>query len=143
MIEEARGGGGAWVQVPPSVVEELGGAGRIPVLATFDGVPYRGSVVSMGGGGMVIGILKDIRTKLGKAAGDEVVVTLELDQASREVEVPEDLKHDLAAAGLIDAFAGLSFTRRREIATGVASAKRPETRQRRIEAAVTELRNRE
>jgi hypothetical protein len=29
LIEEARGGGGAWVQVPPSVVEELGGAGRI------------------------------------------------------------------------------------------------------------------
>ena len=143
LIEEARGGGGAWVQVPPSVVEELGGAGRIPVLATFDGVPYRGSVVSMGGGGMVIGILKDIRTKLGKAAGDEVVVTLELDQASREVEVPEDLERGLAEAGLAEAFAGLSFTRRREIAEGVCGAKKPETRLRRIEASIAELRIRD
>ena len=140
LIEEARGGGGAWVQVPPLVVEELGVAGRIPVRATFDGVPYRGSVVRMGGG-MVIGILKDIRTKLGKAVGQEVLVTIELDQASREVEVPEDLERGLAEAGLAEAFAGLSFTRKREIAQGVSGAKKPETRLRRIEAAITELRN--
>lgn len=139
LIEEARGGGGTWVQVPPSVVEELGGAGRIPVRATFNGVPYRGSVVSMGGGAMVIGILKDIRTSTGKNVGDEVLVTLELDDAPREVSVPEDLARGLAAAGLAQAFAGLSFTRKREIAGGVSGAKKPETRQRRIEAAVQEL----
>ncbi len=138
-IEEARGGGGAWVQVPPPVVEELGGAGRIPVRATFDGVPYRGSVVSMGGGAMVIGILKDIRTKLGKAIGQEVLVTIELDQGPREVEIPEDLERGLAEAGLAEPFAGLSFTRRREIAGGVSGAKKPETRKRRIEAALQEL----
>jgi hypothetical protein len=139
VIEEARGGGGAWVQVPHSVVEALGGGGRIPVRATFDHVDYRGSVVSMGDGGMVIGVLKDIRTKLGKSVGDEVLVTLELDDTPREVEVPEDLARALAVAGLTDAFAQLSFTRRREIAGGVASAKKPETRQRRIEAAMQEL----
>lgn len=138
-IEEGRGGRGAWVQVPPSVVEELGGGGRIPVQATFDDVPYRGSVVSMGDGGMVIGILKDIRTKLAKAVGDEVLVTLELDDTPRQVEVPEDLAQVLAVAGLTDGFAQLSFTRRREVAEGVASAKKPETRQRRIEAVVQEL----
>jgi hypothetical protein len=38
-------GGGAWVEVPGEVVAALGGGGRIPVLATFDGVAYRGSVV--------------------------------------------------------------------------------------------------
>ena len=139
LIEEARGGGGAWVQVPPSVVEELGRAGRIPVRATFDGVPYRGSVVSMGGGTMVIGVLKEIRASIGKSVGDEVVVTIDLDQASREVEVPEDLERGLAEAGLAEAFADLSFTRRREIAGGVSGAKKPETRKRRIEAALQEL----
>ena len=139
LIEEARGGGGAWVQVPPSVVEELGGGGRIPVQATFDGVPYRGSVVSMGDGGMVIGILKDIRTKLGKAVGEEVLVTVALDDTPREVEVPDDLARALAVAGLTDAFAQLSFTRRREVAGSVASAQKPDSRQRRIEAAVQEL----
>lgn len=143
VIEGARGRGGAWVQVPVSVVDELGGAGRIAVRATFDGIPYRGSVVSMGGGAMVIGILKDIRSKLGKAVGDDVLVTLELDSAPREVSVPEDLDRALVDEGLAEAFALLSFTRRREIAEGVSGAKLPETRQRRIEAAITELRNRD
>lgn len=138
-IEEARGGGGAWIQVPPSVVEGLGGAGRIPVQATFDGIPYRGSVVSMGGGGMVLGILKDIRAKLGKNVGDEVLVTLAQDDAERQVEVPEDLATALKTAEMTEVFAGLSFTRRKEIAAGVADAKKPETRQRRIEKAVREL----
>jgi hypothetical protein len=138
-IEEAAGGGGTWVQVPRSVVEELGGVGRIPVRATFDGVPYRGSVVSMGDGGMVIGILKAIRTQLHKAVGEEVHVTLERDDSPREVDVPEDLAKALEVAGVAEAFGALSFTRRREIATGVVAAKRPETRQRRIEAAVQEL----
>jgi Domain of unknown function (DUF1905) len=41
--------GGAYVRVPPAVVAALGGKGRIPVRATFDGVAYRGSVVSVGG----------------------------------------------------------------------------------------------
>ena len=45
----AGGGGGHLVRVPPEVVAALGGKGRIPVRATFDGVPYRGSVVRMGG----------------------------------------------------------------------------------------------
>jgi hypothetical protein len=139
LIEEARGGGGAWIQVPPSVIEELGTAGRIPVQATFDGILYRGSVVSMGGGGMVLGILKAIRTKLGKQVGDEIVVTLTRDDGPREVEVPEDLTRALRAVGLIDVFARLSFTRRKEIAAGVAGAQKPETRQRRIDAAVQEL----
>lgn len=139
LIEEARGGGGAWIQVPPSVVKELGAAGRIPVRATFDGIPYRGSVVSMGGEGMAIGILKDIRMQLGKQVGDEVVVALERDDGPREVEVPEDLATALNAAGVAGAFERLSFTIRKEIAQGVAGAKKPETRQRRIEAVVEEL----
>jgi hypothetical protein len=50
-------GGGAWVEVPGDVVGALGGGGRIPVRATFDGVAYRGSIASMGGR-MALGVLK-------------------------------------------------------------------------------------
>ena len=140
LIEEARGGGGAWVQVPPSVIEDLGGAKRIPVRATFDGVPYQGSVVSMGAAnGMVIGVLKDIQTRLGKSPGDEVLVKLTRDESPREVEVPEDLIQALEVAGVAGAFERISFTRKKEIASRVAGAKKPETRQRRIQAAIEEL----
>jgi hypothetical protein len=72
--------GGAYVVVPPDVVDALGGGGRIPVHATFDGIEYRGSVASMGGE-KVLGVLKAIREQLGKGPGDDVVVTLARDDA--------------------------------------------------------------
>ena len=89
VIEEAPRGG-AYVRVPPDVLETLGGGGRIPVQATFDGIPYRGSIVRMGDD-HVLGVLKEIREKLGKAHGDEIEVTVERDEAVREVEVPVEL----------------------------------------------------
>jgi uncharacterized protein YdeI (YjbR/CyaY-like superfamily) len=33
-------GGGAWVEVPGDVITALGGGGRIPVHATFDGLSF-------------------------------------------------------------------------------------------------------
>ena len=56
-------------------------AGRAKVHVEFDGEPYDGSVVNMGvknaDGSVcyIIGILKDIRNKLGKQPGDMVSVT--------------------------------------------------------------------
>ena len=61
------------------VVVPLGGGGRIPVLATFDGVEYRGSVVTMGGE-RVIAVQKAIRGSIAKADGDAVAVTLARDE---------------------------------------------------------------
>ena len=82
--------GGAYVTVPPEVIEELGGGGRIPVTASFDGVAYRGSIVRMGGSS-VLGVLKGIREGLGKEVGDIVEVIVDLDVEAREVELPPEL----------------------------------------------------
>lgn len=66
---------------PYNVREEFG-KGRVKVHATFDGEPYDGSVVNMGvknpDGSVcyVIGILKDIRAKIGKQPGDIVHITI-------------------------------------------------------------------
>jgi Domain of unknown function (DUF1905)/Bacteriocin-protection, YdeI or OmpD-Associated len=132
-------GGGAWVEVPGEVVDALGGGGRIPVRATFDGVAYRGSIASMGGC-MALGILKSIRTQLGKGAGDPVTVTLERDSTERTVEVPADLAAALEEAGLREAFDGLSYSHRREHVNAINDAKKPETRSRRISKALEMLR---
>jgi hypothetical protein len=134
VIEEARGGG-AYVEVPGEVVAALGGGGRIPVLATFDGVAYRGSIASMGGC-MALGVLKAIRGELGKGVGDPVVVTVERDTAERTVDVPGDLAEALEAAGAKDAFEAMSFSHRREHVQAIEDAKKPETRARRIAKAV-------
>jgi hypothetical protein len=128
-------GGGAYVEVPAEVIAALGGGGRIPVQATFDGISYRGSIASMGGC-MALGVLKQIRGELGKGPGDPVVVTVERDTAARTIEVPADLAEALAAAGAKAAFDALSFSHRREHVRAIEEAKKPETRARRIAKAV-------
>ncbi|MDR2542001.1 MAG: DUF1905 domain-containing protein [Treponema sp.] len=75
------GNGGAYVMFPYDIREEFQ-KGRVKVSATFDGEPYDGSIVNMGvkntDGSIcyIIGILKSIRAKIGKQAGDCVHVTI-------------------------------------------------------------------
>ncbi len=132
---EAGGGGGAFVPVPDDVMAALGGGGRIPVRATFDGVPYRGSIVTMGGR-RCIGLLKAIREQLGKGEGDQVTVTVDRDRAERAVTMPDDLVRALDDAGAREAFDALSYSHQREYVNWVEEAKRPETRLRRVAQTV-------
>ena len=75
------GKGGAYVVFPYDIRVEFG-EGRVKVHATFDGVPYDGSIVNMGvknaDGSVcyIIGIIKEIRSKTGKQPGDTVRVTV-------------------------------------------------------------------
>ena len=75
--------GGAYVAFPWDLREEFG-RGRVKVHASFDGIPYDGSVVNMGlkneDGSVcyVLGVLKAIRQQLGKADGDTIRVTVEI-----------------------------------------------------------------
>jgi len=134
-----RGGGGHLVDVPPEAVEALGGKGRIPVTATFDGVPYRGSIVRMGGGA-VLGVQKAIMAEAGVSVGDTLTVVARNDVAPRQVEVPEDLAEALARDDPARAaFEGLSFSHKREYVRSITDAKRPETRARRIELTIQQL----
>lgn len=66
---------GAYIDIPLDVKEEFG-KGRVPVDATFDGVPYSGSLVRMKTPNHIIGIRKDIRKKIGKNPGDSIQVTI-------------------------------------------------------------------
>ena len=81
VVIQSAGTGGAYVPFPYDVRAEFG-KGRVKVRATFDGEPYDGSVVNMGvknaDGSVcyVIGILKDIRAKIGKQPGDSVHITI-------------------------------------------------------------------
>ncbi|MDD6154990.1 MAG: DUF1905 domain-containing protein [Eubacteriales bacterium] len=65
----------AYVEVPLDV-EKLFGKKRVPVHASFDGVPYDGQIVRMGTPSYIIGLRKDIRQKIGKTFGDTVHVTV-------------------------------------------------------------------
>ena len=67
---------GAYVEIPFSVREEFG-KGRVKVHATFDGVGYDGSLVRMGTPCHILGLRKDIRTRIGKQPGDTIAVRLQ------------------------------------------------------------------
>lgn len=66
---------GAYVEFPYDAKAEFG-KGRMPVHATFDGVPYDGQLVTMGTPCHIIGIRKDIQAKIGKEPGSTVRVTI-------------------------------------------------------------------
>src|SRR4029079_8322082 len=67
--ESSSGSGGHLVEVPDAVVAKLGGGGRIPVRVTFDGVPYRGSIVRYRGTTM-IGVTKAVIAEAGVSVGE-------------------------------------------------------------------------
>lgn len=66
---------GAYVEIPFDVKEEFG-KGRVKVHASFDGMPYDGSIVRMKTPCHIIGVRKDIRVSIGKQPGDTVHVTI-------------------------------------------------------------------
>jgi len=140
IIENA--GAGAFVRIPFDV-EQVFGRQRVPVVATIDGEPYRGSLVRMGEPCHILGVLKDIRRKIGKDFGDEVEVTLEEDTQPRVIEIPSDLQQALEQEPLaLVAFQKLSFSHQREYVRIILAAKRPETRQNRIAQTIEVLKNR-
>ena len=72
--------GGAYIEIPLDIRQAFG-KGRLKVHAAFDGEPYDGRIVNMGlkhaDGSIcyILGVRKDSRQKIGKGAGDRVVVT--------------------------------------------------------------------
>lgn len=133
------GGGGAFVEIPFDV-EAAFGSKRPKVSATFDGEPYRGTAVRMGGDCHMVPILKGIRAKIGKEPGDEVKVTLDLDTAPRVVTPPKDFAAAMRTEPAAKAFwKELSYTHQREYVKWIEEAKKRETRERRIGKAVEML----
>jgi hypothetical protein len=128
------------IEVPPEVLEGLGGGKRPAVTVTLNGdYTYRSSIGSMGGR-YLIPVSADVRGKAGVAANDEVDVDVALDTAPREVAVPADLAAALDADPLVrKAFDGLAYSHRQRYVLSVEGAKTQQTRQRRIEKTIEEL----
>jgi hypothetical protein len=138
-VLKAAHGGGHLVAVPDEVVEALGGGARIPVNATFNGIPYRGSIFRMGGPPF-LGVAKAIIAEASVAVGDRLDVVVERDAEVRTIDPPPDLKKALAKNAAARAvWEKLSFTRKRELVQRLEAAKKPETRERRLDKAMDEL----
>lgn len=108
---------------------------RAPVRVSICGHVYRSTIASMGNG-PCLPLRKSNREAAGLEGGETVRVTLELDEAPREVVVPTELARALRAARARGAWDALSHSHKREHVEAIEQAKRPETRARRVEAAV-------
>jgi bacteriocin resistance YdeI/OmpD-like protein/uncharacterized protein DUF1905 len=128
------------IRVPDEVIEKLGTSKRPAVRITINGYTYRSTVAVMGGRFMV-GVNAQNREKAKVVGGDEVNVDIELDTEPREVTLPADfaaaLNRQVKARRLFD---GLSYSKKKVFVQGIEGAKTAETRQRRIDKAVSELR---
>ena len=124
--------------VPTEVIEALGGGKRPPVSVTINGYSYRSTVAVMGGE-YLVGVSAEHRAKAQVAGGDTVEVELALDTAPRMVETPADFAEALDQSGATGRFEALAFSHRKEHVRAIEEAKTPETRRRRIEAAVRKV----
>ncbi|CAN5364244.1 hypothetical protein BH20ACT13_BH20ACT13_06700 [soil metagenome] len=115
------------------------GRARPPVKITIRGHTWRTSPGVYDGVGHVV-VNRAVRAATGVDAPDRVQVTMELDTESRAIAIPPDLRAALAEAPEAKAFAGMSFTHRREYVECVEEARRPEMRERRIATTVERVR---
>ena len=113
------------------------GKGRVPLAITYRGTTYRTSIALYRGQWMTV-INKEMRDG-GLVPGQDYTVDLSLDTSERIVEVPADFAKAMRAAGVRKAFDALSYSRRREQVQLIEAAKKPETRKRRIDAAIATL----
>jgi hypothetical protein len=126
-------------EVPDEVVESLGVGKRPAVSVTINGFTYRSTVATMGGR-FLLPLSAENRQGAGVAAGDDIEVTVELDTAPREVTVPADLAEALDGAPEAKKFFdSLSYSRKLRYVLLVEGAKKPETRQRRVEDTIAKL----
>lgn len=127
------------IELTDAQVEELGGGKRAAVRVTIGDRTARLRLAVMGGQNL-IGLSKASREELGVDYGDEVEALIERDDAPRDLPVPDDLAAALAQiAGARAAFDALAPSHRKEHIRAIEDAKKPETRERRVSAAVAKV----
>ena len=132
-------GNNTGIEVPPEVIEALGGGKKPAVKVVVNGYALQSTVAVMGGK-YLIGFSAAHRAASGLKGGDAIEVDIVLDDAPRTVDVPEDFAAALEVAGARAAFDKLAYSHRKEHVRAIEDAKTAETRARRIEKAVGILR---
>jgi len=129
-----------WIDFPYDLKETYGVGNLVPFIATFDGrVTYRGSLAKMGGDCAMVLLRKDVLAEIGKNEGDEVSVEIILDDKPRELTIAKDLLNVLKEGNVWETFSALSYTHCKEYVVWIESAKKAETRQKRLGEIVSML----
>jgi hypothetical protein len=122
-----------YVDVPREVSRKFGNSAHVPVIGTVEGVPVRTTLVSRGKGSYRMAIHSDIRKKLRVDSGAVVEIAIQLDEASREPELPPALVLALRNAPKVQRrFRGITTALRRQIVRYLMAVKSQETLERRV-----------
>jgi hypothetical protein len=138
----AEGPGGAWtfLHMPEHVTAHLGTKAMVQVMGSMNGTPFRTSLAPSGKGTHVMTVNRELQAAAGARPGDTVTIALELDSGPRLFSVPGDVTAALEASSAAAAlWEDLTPRAREEWVEWVESAKKAETRQRRIEQLVERL----
>ncbi len=131
-------GNNTGIEVPSENIAELGSSRKPAVKVNLSGYEYTSTVAVMGGK-FLIPLSAAHRANSGLKGGDSITVTLELDTASRDVEIPTDLAVALENAKLKVVFEKSAPSKRKEFVRQVTEAKTEETRMRRIAKILEQL----
>ncbi|HEX8476219.1 MAG TPA: YdeI/OmpD-associated family protein [Pyrinomonadaceae bacterium] len=127
------------ITIPFDVHKAFGARTRVPVRGTINGHAFRSSVFWMCGRYMMA-VNKQMREGAGVKGGETITVIMERDDEPRVITPPDDFARALKSnKDARAAWDKLSYTHQKEYTRNVEEAKRPETRTRRIENAITRL----
>ncbi|RYU93212.1 DUF1905 domain-containing protein [Emticicia agri] len=127
------------VEVPAEVVEQLNNGKRPPVKVTINGYTYPSTVAVMNGVFM-LPVSAEVREKSGVSSGEIIEVSVVLDTQPRIIEVPADFQSALdKSEAAKQYFETLSNSNKKYFIGSIEQAKTAETRNRRIEKAITDL----
>jgi antitoxin component of MazEF toxin-antitoxin module len=133
-------GNNTGIVVPDDIMEQLGAGKRPAVVVSVNGYEYRSTVGVMGGKHM-ISISAALRKETGLKGGDAIHVELTVADTPRRVEVDDDFAAALSAEPSTKGFfETLSNSLQRFHVGNINGAKTAETRQRRIEKAISQFR---
>jgi hypothetical protein len=138
--EAAKVASWTFLTLPRNASAKLPSRGMTAVEGTINGLPFRATLEPDGQKGHWLRVDRKLREAAGAEAGD--VVTLEIAAAAEKPEpkVPADLRKALVAAPKARAlWTNITPVARRDWVQWITSAKRPETRARRVETACAML----
>ena len=138
--DSEKAGSWTFLVLPKNASAKLPSRGMTAVEGTINGFPFRATLEPDGQKSHWLKVDRKLREGAGAEVGD--VVTLEIAPAAEEPEptVPADLRTALAAAPKARAlWSDITPIARRDWIHWIASAKRPETRARRVDNACAML----
>ena len=143
LMRPAAPKGATWtfLVLPQQASAKLPTRGMTAVLGTINGAPFRATLEPDGQRSHWLKVSRQLREAAGAVAGDIVELEIEPAQKQPEPSVPADFKRALAAAPAAarSTWSEITPIARRDWIQWITSAKRDETRERRIDAACAML----